>query len=442
MAKTQYAPASMYRDKLGMGVWEHRGNVAVVGIGMSPTTRRWDETAETSVAAWTLLAARNALEDAGVSGDQVDGVVTCPVGLGDRWAPRPIPEDFANMFKLSEGNPDDGIYGVSADFLIANMPELTNVNFTMHGAVCMSNALCVAAEAVGSGLTETCLVVRGSGNLAGRYHRMPEYTASGNAQWMGPFGPTGGAEVAWSFDEYCRKYGTNHDRMAPFVVNQKRNGLMNPDGFFAQNRAEALTVEDYLAARWINKPMNLYDNDMPVQVCVAYLFTTPERAKDMKQKPVYILNHATNRVPYRSTTYTLDEIEPAQDVLAQKVYEGSGLTPGDVDVFNPYDGFTLFTQWYLEGFQWHGVKRGEAHDFYAGDISVEGPHPFSSSGGNSGSGRTRWWMHTDSIQQLQGRAGERQVRIKNGRPETAISGGPMPMGPTGGDWTVWSTSRD
>ena len=85
MARTQYAPASMYRSQTGLGVWEHRGKVAVIGIGMSPTTRRWDETVDTSVAAWTLLAARNALEDAGVSGDQVDGVVTCPVGLGDRW---------------------------------------------------------------------------------------------------------------------------------------------------------------------------------------------------------------------------------------------------------------------------------------------------------------------------------------------------------------------
>ena len=77
--------------------------------------------------------------------------------------------------------------------------------------------------------------------------------------------------------------------------------------------------------------------------------------------------------------------------------------------------------------------------FYQGDISVEGPHPISSSGGNSGSGRTRIWMHTDSIQQLQQRAGQRQVHIKNGRPETAVSGGPMPQT---GDFMIWGTSPD
>ena len=46
-------------------------------------------------------------------------------------------------------------------------------------------------------------------------------------------------------------------------------------------------------------------------------------------------------------------------------------------------------QFFLEAFQWHDVKRGDAFAFYAGDIRVEGPHPFSSSGGNLGNGRCR-----------------------------------------------------
>jgi hypothetical protein len=55
-----------------------------------------------------------------------------------------------------------------------------------------------------------------------------------------------------------------------------------------------------------------------------------------------------------------------------------------------------------KGFQWHGVKRGDAFAFYRGDIRVEGPHPFSSSGGNLANGRTRTAMCTDSIEQLLG----------------------------------------
>ena len=79
---------------------------------------------------------------------------------------------------------------------------------------------------------------------------------------------------------------------------------------------------------------------------------------------------------------------------ARRMYEGAGLGPEDVDIFNPYDGYAPMAQFFLEAFQWHGVKRGDAFAFYAGDIRVEGPHPFSSSGGNLGNGRTRTAMYT------------------------------------------------
>ncbi len=76
---TQNAPASMYRTTEGLGIWEHRGKVAAVGVGHSPTARRWDGEAETSVGANSILALSRAIEDAGVSPDQVDGLVVVPV---------------------------------------------------------------------------------------------------------------------------------------------------------------------------------------------------------------------------------------------------------------------------------------------------------------------------------------------------------------------------
>src|SRR5205807_5157512 len=100
------------------------------------------------------------------------------------------------------------------------------------------------------------------------------------------------------------------------------------------------------------------------------------------------------------------------DRAARRMYEGAGLGPKDVDIFNPYDGYAPMAQFFLEAFQWHGVKRGDAFAFYAGDIRVEGPHPFCSSGGNLGNGRTRTAMYTDSIEQLRGTAAARQVRVR------------------------------
>ena len=169
MVVTQNAPASMYRGVEGLGIWEHRGKVAAVGIGHSPTARRWDERTETSIGAWSLLALRNAIEDAGVSPDQVDGLVVVPAATtGDQWSPRPVPEDFANTYQLTD-NTNDGLTAMSADWIIKNMPELTNLDFAMHAPGCMSNAIVVAAQAVGDGLTNTCLVLKTWNNLSGRY---------------------------------------------------------------------------------------------------------------------------------------------------------------------------------------------------------------------------------------------------------------------------------
>ena len=61
------------------------------------------------------------------------------------------------------------------------------------------------------------------------------------------------------------------------------------------------------------------------------------------------------------------------DHAATRMYEGAGLGPKDVDIFNPYDGYAPMAQFFLEAFQWHGVKRGDAFAFYAGDIRVEEP---------------------------------------------------------------------
>jgi Thiolase C-terminal domain-like len=130
----------------------------------------------------------------------------------------------------------------------------------------------------------------------------------------------------------------------------------------------------------------------------------------MRQRPVYVLNHSHHNLRQRTTQADLDEIEDWTDRAARRMYEGAGLGPKDVDIFDPYDSYAPMAQFFLEAFEWHGVKRGDAFAFYAGDIRVEGPHPFSSSGGNLGSGRTRTAMYTDSIEQLRGTAGARQVR--------------------------------
>ena len=424
------------RDKEHPGVWEHRGQVAIAGYGHSPVDRRWDGVSmDQTLGAYSILACEKAMEDAGVTRDQIDGIVCCPTtiagasgGAVSNWAPRPY---FDPPY-----DSEWGLTRVNAKWLIDQM-HLPNVKYAPDNAPSISEMVGMASQAVAAGECTTCLMIYPTGNLEGRYRRGGENAedyAGGARQWTVPWGNHGGNDFINIFphEQYCRKYGGTHDDLAPFVLNQHRNGLLTPWGYNATHGLEQLTLEDYLTSRFILKPLRLWDCDRPVNASAAYLFTTAERARDLKQPPVYVLNHCQYNFPTRSTQPVLDEIEEWTDRAARMMYEGAGLGPEDVDILNPYDGYSTMSQFFLEAYQWHGVKRGDAFAFYAGDIRVEGPHPFSSGGGNLGNGRTRSAMYTDSIEQLRGTAGPRQVTV---RAETALAAFTTP---SSGGWIMLS----
>ena len=382
-----------------------------------------------------MLACQKAMDDAGVTADQIDGVICCDShiagpsgGSASKWAPRPY---FAPPY-----DSELGLTLVNAEWLVKNM-GLTNVKFAPTSVPTIGEMVGMAAQAVGDGVCTTCLVIYPCGNLEGRYRRGGENAddyARGARQWTVPWGNHGGNDFINTFphNQYCLKYGGHHDDLAPFVINQHKNGMLTPWGFNATHGIEPITVEDYKSSRFILNPLRIWDCDRPVQASTAYLFTTADRAKDMRQKPVYVLNHSQHN--FKQPQHAGG---PGRDRGCGPTARPSGCTkapgsgPKDVDIFNPYDGYSVMTQFYLEAFQWHGVKRGDAFEFYAGDISVKGPHPFSSSGGNLGNGRTRSAMYTDSIEQLRGTAGARQVTV---RAETALAAFTTP--PSGG-WIMF-----
>jgi acetyl-CoA acetyltransferase len=307
--------------------------------------------------------------------------------------------------------------------VVKNLPELTGLKFVMVAPGCMSHAVAAAMEAVGRGMGEVVLSVKGWHNVPGRYGQRGA-AAKETVAGPGKFSALAGPPVygtAQQFQRYLYKYNKTHDMMAPFVTNSRANGLKMPEGYWYQHRNNPLTTEEYLQSRWVAEPANLYDNDIPIHTAAAYLFTTAERARDLRQPPVYVLGHATGgRVAGnsllgfkpRSVIANLEETEEQAARTARRLYDSTGISSSDVDFENAYDGFSLFHVFWIEGFNFFGIQHGETLDFFASqDISINGPTPISPSGGNIGSGRTRFWLWTDTIQQLQGRAGERQVKI-------------------------------
>ena len=109
-APTIYPSADgLYRMTDGPGVWPYRGQVAAVGVGHSPTLRRWDGDPSKSIGAWAILAIRKAIEDAGVNPAEVDGLVFDAGTTTGAWWPEdePVPADFLAAFQ-NTSNPMDG----------------------------------------------------------------------------------------------------------------------------------------------------------------------------------------------------------------------------------------------------------------------------------------------------------------------------------------------
>jgi hypothetical protein len=66
------------RDKDGLGIWEHRGKVAVGSVGYAPVDRRWDGVSmDKTLGAYSILACQKAMDEAGVTPDQIDGIICC-----------------------------------------------------------------------------------------------------------------------------------------------------------------------------------------------------------------------------------------------------------------------------------------------------------------------------------------------------------------------------
>src|SRR6266478_3265361 len=287
------------RDKDGLGVWEHRGKVAVAGVGHSPVDRRWDGVSmDQTLGAYSILACQKAMDEAGVTPDQIDGIICCDShiaggsgGSASQWAPRPY--------------------------------------FAPTGVPTISEMVGMAAQAVGDGVCHTCLVIYPTGNLEGRYRRGGENAddyARGPRQWTAPWGNHGGNDFINIFPhgQYCLKYGGKHDDLAPFVINLHRNGMLTPWGYDATHQVPPLTIEDYVNSRYVLNPLRLWDCDRPVNASAAYLFTTAERARAMRQKPVYVLNHSQHNFRKSTTQEDLDEIEDWTDRAARRTYEGAG----------------------------------------------------------------------------------------------------------------------
>lgn len=327
--------------------------VAIVGVGYSPVGRETGRTLEEV----TTLASLAAMDDAGLRPAEIDGVTV-------------------------HGFPNQYIAATKAAGLLG-IPDLAFYSGSVDGAA-YSVAALHAMAAVASGSCEVCLSVRPvlqhGANGATRDFGNP---VPGAWQFQLPFGSITAAQWAGLYTQrHMAVYGTTEAQFGAFAAAQRAYAAKNPDALFR----EPLTVDDYLASRYISKPLRLLDCDYPVDAGSAVIYTTEERARDLRRRPVFVDAWAMGTT--RETDFHLveDMNRSSPWAAARRLWAQTDLAPADVDVAGLYDGFTFIALQWLEALGFCG--EGESGPFVeAGETGPEGRIPTNTDGGALNVGR-------------------------------------------------------
>jgi acetyl-CoA C-acetyltransferase len=277
----------------------------------------------------------------------------------------------------------------------------------------LSNPLHVvhAIAAIEAGLCNVALITYGStqaSDVSRNLGGVTEDPRSPRSQFVTPYGqltPLG--YYAMAAQRHMYQYGTTSEQMAEVAVAARKWAQLNPKAY----RQEPLTVAEVLASSLIAEPLHVRDCCLVTDGGGAVIVTSVERAKSLKQKPVYILGAAEQQSHHFTPFGIKDWLDTGLAVTAQRALQMAAVSREDLDVVQIYDHFTISVIQALEelGF----CKRGEGGQFVmAGRIAPGGTFPLNTSGGGLSYGHPGMFgifLVIEAVRQLRGECGERQV---------------------------------
>ena len=331
-------------------------------------------------------AALAALDDAGLSLSDVDGLLTTPIRVAN-WA-------------MPVGMVAQGL-GIRPGYLA-----------TLDVAGASGTALVHhAAMAVATGQAETVLCVAGQNQLTNvsRSATVAQYASHGWAhpEYEAPYGPLIPTLYALVAQRHMHEYGTTPAQMAEVAVAIRGHAALNP---LAQKR-EPLSVAGVLASRMITTPLHMLDCAIVSDGAAAYVVTTKERARNLKKKPIQLLGQG-----YGFTHAYIGEHDHIATTGAvqsgRAAFAMAGVKPKDIDIAQLYDCFTITVIAELEDLGF--CPKGEGGRFVEGGrIRLGGELPVTTHGGLLSAvhpGLAGGMFHVvEAVRQLRGEAGARQV---------------------------------
>ncbi len=385
-----------------------RDEAVIAGVGATPYYKRGRSLPQTpfELAGKATLAA---LDDAGLSVRDVDGLALYSFGLGGD----------TSLFAQTLG-----------------IPEVRFTAMLTGGGGGAAGSVGLAAAAIASGMA-TCVVslmsLQQAANRfgasfappdpdkpAGQYQARPSPEGS-FIQPSGLMGP--GQMFAVLANRHMHLYGTRREHFAEIAISTRDNARRRETAIMR----DPMTLDDYFSARMIADPLCLFDFCLECDGAVAVITTTAERARDLRQPPVYIRASAHGghgRWGQAITWMGMPDDEFASSghrPVATRLYEMAGLGPADVDVALLYDHFSPMVLMQLEDYGFCGI--GEGGPFVeSGAIRwPSGLLPVNTHGGNLSEAYIIGMTHVkEGVEQLRGTA----VNQVAGAEVALVTGGP------------------
>jgi acetyl-CoA acetyltransferase len=348
----------------------------------------------------TLDALKEALDEAGLTIDQIDGVATYPGGQGDGFSP------------LGADGVIEGL-GIKAKWRLGGSEFSAQLG-----------AIAAAADAVRAGHARHVMCFRTVYEAAAlarpeEYAPLNRGAVAGPMQWLVPFNALSATNwIAQYAMRHVKKYGLTREQLAQIALNDRKNALLNPRALVR----EPLTMDQYMSARLISTPLCLYDCDRYTDASTVIIVSAGEALDEVSCTPIRIA--ASAGAVDRDSWDQADWM--ASYATGRELWKHTDYKPKDVDTVQFYDGFSFLALTWLEALGFCEV--GEGGRFIEGGqrIAIDGELPMNTFGGQIGAGRLHGFGFAhESAVQLRGKGGERQIP---GDPKVAVAtsgGGPL-----------------
>lgn len=285
--------------------------MAIIGVGHSKFGRRSDA----SLRELAFEAYNDAVNDAEVEPSKIDGSVVCSATHYDK-----------------QRSPA----GVVAEYLGLNPEPTFNVE-----AACASSAvgLRTAWALISSGLHDIVAVIGVQKMTELSSEEIQELMGrAGDVMWESPFGTTMPAYYAMYATAHMSRYGTTEEDMALVTVKNRKYGSKNPNAMFQK----PVTVEEVLKSRMVSSPLKLFDCCANADGAACLVLANTEQAKKLSDRPVWVagLGLASSPMALAGRKGPMTSFEVSKNA-AKTAYEMAQIKPGDVDVAEVHDSFSI-----------------------------------------------------------------------------------------------------